>query len=108
MKLTLVKNFALIGAAGYNLNNKVFMPCDKGQKMETTAKIFQNGRSQAVRIPKEFRLKGSEVRIIKRGDKLILVPLETSKWPKGFWDVFSVDPDFKTPDPLLSKPFNLD
>ena len=76
--------------------------------METTAKISQNGRSQAVRIPKAFRLKGSEVRIIKKGDKLILEPLETSKWPKGFWDAFPADPDFKTPEPLTSKPFNLD
>ena len=81
---------------------------NKGQKVETTAKIFQNGRSQAVRIPKEFRLKGSEVRIIKKGDRLIFVPLETSKWSEGFWDTFSVDPNFKTPEPLPSKPFNLD
>ncbi len=76
--------------------------------MEATAKIFQNGQSQAVRIPKEFWLKGSEVRIIKKGDKLILVPITTSNWPEGFWITFSADPDFKTPEPLPSKPFNLD
>ena len=76
--------------------------------MKTTAKIFQNGRSQAVRIPKAFRLKGNEVRITKKGEKLILEPLESSKWPKGFWDVFSVDPDFNTPEPLPSKPFHLE
>jgi len=76
--------------------------------METTAKIFQNGRSQAVRIPKAFRLKGSEVKITKKGDKLILEPLASSRWPKGFWDVFAADPDFKTPEPLPIKPFDLD
>jgi len=76
--------------------------------MKTTAKIFQNGRSQAVRIPKAFRLKGNEVRITKKGEKLILEPLESSTWPKGFWDVFSVDPDFETPEPLPSKPVHLE
>ena len=38
------------------------------------AKIFQSGNSQAVRIPKEFRLDGSEVEIFKRGDEVILKP----------------------------------
>lgn len=36
------------------------------------AKIFKSGNSQAVRIPKEFRLEGSVVEIFKRGDELIL------------------------------------
>lgn len=39
-----------------------------------TAKIFMSGNSQAVRIPKEFQLKGDEVEIQKRGDTLILRP----------------------------------
>ena len=34
-----------------------------------TAKLFQNGRSQAVRLPKEFRLQGKEVKISKQGNK---------------------------------------
>jgi antitoxin VapB len=38
-----------------------------------TAKLFQNGRSQAVRLPKEFRFEGqSEVFIIRDGDRIIL------------------------------------
>ena len=76
--------------------------------MESIAKVFQNGRSQAVRIPKEFRFKGSEVKISKKGDRVILEPLEISRWPKGFWDAFPVDPDFKTPEALPSKNFDLD
>ncbi len=76
--------------------------------MELIAKIFQNGRSQAVRIPKEFRFRGSEVKISKKGDKVILEPLERSKWPEGFWDVFLTDKDFKTPEALPSKNFSLD
>ncbi|WP_411824614.1 type II toxin-antitoxin system antitoxin VapB [Leptospira sp. 'Mane'] len=39
-----------------------------------TAKIFLNGRSQAVRLPKEFQFKGEEVFIQKVGDAVILVP----------------------------------
>ncbi|MCD6271403.1 MAG: AbrB/MazE/SpoVT family DNA-binding domain-containing protein [Deltaproteobacteria bacterium] len=76
--------------------------------MELIAKIFQNGRSQAVRIPKAFRFRGSEVKISKKGDKVILEPLERSKWPEGFWDIFFADKDFKTPEALSSKNFSLD
>ena len=75
--------------------------------MELIAKIFQNGRSQAVRIPKAFRFKGHEVKISKKGDKLILEPLKRSRWPEGFWDAFLVDKDFKTPEALPSKNFSL-
>jgi len=50
-----------------------------------TAKLFQNGRSQAVRLPKEFRLPGSEVSIRKEGDLVILEPLKRAVWPRGYW-----------------------
>ena len=76
--------------------------------METTAKLFQNGRSQAVRLPKAFRFKGAEVKIRKEGDKVILEPLEQKTWPDGFWDAFPADPDFKLPQPLASTPVDLD
>lgn len=36
------------------------------------AKIFMTGRSQAVRLPKEFRFEGTEVEIFRRGDEVIL------------------------------------
>lgn len=39
-----------------------------------TAKLFWTGRSQAVRLPKEFRFEGSEVRITRDGDRIILEP----------------------------------
>ncbi len=41
----------------------------------TTAKVFWSGRSQAVRLPKEFRFKASEVTIVKSGTKIILEPV---------------------------------
>lgn len=39
-----------------------------------TAKIFMNGRSQAVRLPKAYRFDGDEVYIKKVGDMVILMP----------------------------------
>ncbi|THB65104.1 MAG: AbrB/MazE/SpoVT family DNA-binding domain-containing protein, partial [Spirochaetaceae bacterium] len=46
------------------------------------AKIFQNGRSQAVRLPKEFQFMDKEVFIQKHGDAVILVPHDKA------WEVF--------------------
>ncbi len=43
-----------------------------------TAKIFQTGRSQAVRLPKEFRFSCSEVVVRHLGNGLLLLPLESS------------------------------
>jgi antitoxin VapB len=40
------------------------------------AKLFMNGRSQAVRLPKEFQFSGKEVNISRDGDKVILEPAE--------------------------------
>ena len=47
-----------------------------------TAKLFENGRSQAVRLPKDFRFKGKDVYIRKLGDAVLLVPTEKK------WEVF--------------------
>lgn len=43
-----------------------------------TAKIFQNGQSQAVRLPKEFRFEDSEVFIKKSGNVVQLIPRSDS------------------------------
>ena len=40
-----------------------------------TAKLFWSGRSQAVRLPKDFRFEGKEVRIRRRGNAVILEPI---------------------------------
>ncbi len=47
-----------------------------------SAKLFINGRSQAVRLPKEFQFSGSDVLIHKVGDAVILLPHDKS------WEVF--------------------
>ncbi len=39
-----------------------------------TAKLFENGRSQAVRLPKEYRFEGNDVYIKKVGEMVILIP----------------------------------
>jgi len=49
------------------------------------AKLFQNGRSQAVRLPKAFRMKGDEVHVRREGDAVILEPVKKRAWPKGYW-----------------------
>ncbi len=42
------------------------------------AKLFKHGRSQAVRLPKEFRMPGKEVRVRRVGRGVLLEPLDAS------------------------------
>ena len=44
--------------------------------MRATAKLFTHGRSQAVRLPKEFRFEGKEVRVSRVGSRVILEPFD--------------------------------
>lgn len=57
-----------------------------------TAKIFENGRSQTVRLPKECRFSSDEVMVNKIGDIVILLPKQ-NKWESFFQaiDMFSED-----------------
>ena len=48
-------------------------------KETATAKIFKHGRSQAVRLPKEFRLPGKEVRVRRIGRAVLLEPVERDR-----------------------------
>jgi antitoxin VapB len=54
--------------------------------MIATAKLFAHGRSQAVRLPKEFRFEGTEVRVTKVGDKVILEPIDSGAMPWALID----------------------
>ena len=58
-----------------------------------TAKLFQNGESQAVRLPKEFRLSGSEVFIKRVGNATILIPLD-NPWDPLFKSLSEFSPDY--------------
>jgi antitoxin VapB len=53
------------------------MPADspKSGVSERLASLFRNGRNQAVRIPREFEMQGTEVLMRKDGDRLILTPV---------------------------------
>jgi len=45
------------------------------ETMEKRAKLFRNGGSQAVRLPKEFQFDGMEVRIRREGQNVVLEPV---------------------------------
>jgi antitoxin VapB len=60
-----------------------------------TAKIFTNGQSQAVRLPKAYRLKGKETYITKIGDAIILLP-KLEKWNLMFASLDKFSDDFMT------------
>jgi antitoxin VapB len=57
------------------------------------AKLFQNGRSQAVRLPKEFRFEGDRVRIRRVAEGVLLEPLipDTARWFEEL-DRFNTEP----------------
>ena len=67
--------------------------------MTKLAKVFQNGRSQAIRIPKEFRVDTQEVYIEKIGDSLIIRPKKDNKWD----DFFNLLEDVDTTDFLETR-----
>ena len=58
-----------------------------------TAKVFMNGRSQALRLPKEFRFDTDEVYISKQGDNLIIFPKKPT-WDDFFATTSAFDDDF--------------
>lgn len=57
-----------------------------------TAKLFRNGRSQAVRLPREFRFSGDHVLIKRAGNGVLLLPAERS------WDALTRSLDEFSPD----------
>ena len=61
--------------------------------MRKSAKIFMNGRSQAVRLPKEFRFDCDEVYVEKQGDKLIISAVAPD-WNEFFDSVSVFGDDF--------------
>lgn len=58
-----------------------------------SAKLFMNGRSQAVRLPKEFRFEGDEVYIYREGDRIVLSSKRNS-WKSFFEDKSKPSSDF--------------
>jgi antitoxin VapB len=58
-----------------------------------TARLFINGRSQAVRVPKEFQFKGDDVYIQKIGDAVMLFPVD-KQWKTFLHGLNSFSGDF--------------
>ena len=58
-----------------------------------TAKLFKNGQSQAVRLPKEFRFKGREVFIKRSGNAVVLLP-EKDSWQSLVSSLEQFSPEF--------------
>lgn len=61
--------------------------------MKHIAKLFKNGRSQAVRLPKEFRFEGEEVFIWKEANRIVLAP-KSKSWREFFENVPLTSDDF--------------
>ena len=61
--------------------------------MTKLAKLFLNGRSQAVRLPLEFRFPGTEVRVTRQGRGVLLEPVvsDVDQWFAGL-DRYAVEP----------------
>ena len=58
-----------------------------------TAKIFLNGRSQAVRLPKKYRFNTDKVLIFKRGDEVVLKEKKES-WSEFFAEESAFGKDY--------------
>ncbi len=74
--------------------------------MNHIAKIFMNGRSQAVRLPKEFRFDCDEVFVRKQGDEIVISPKQ-STWDDFFDQPPAFDENFMD-DREQSEPQNRD
>jgi antitoxin VapB len=61
------------------------------------ASLFWTGRSQAVRLPKEFRFEGDTVLVRREGNAVILEPARD--WPEGYVESFAGVPDDFTRPP---------
>lgn len=57
-------------------------------KKEIRAKLFCNGRSQAVRLPKEFRFEGKEVRLLQVKEEILIQPISPATKPWATLDEF--------------------
>jgi len=61
---------------------------------ERHVSLFRNGRNQAIRIPREFELEGTEAIIHKEGDKLIIEPVKKKSLKALLASLPTVDEDF--------------
>lgn len=63
------------------------------------AKVFWTGKSQAVRLPKEFRFATAEVEIHREGERVVLqatsIRRDAKGWPLAWWALAGAAPEFE-------------
>jgi antitoxin VapB len=69
----------------------------------STARVFRSGNSQAVRLPKQFRLKSKEVEIFRRGNELVLRE-KHANLSRAFDLLAGLPDDFEIPDRAKDAP----
>jgi antitoxin VapB len=74
---------------------------------ERRVRLFKNGRSQAVRIPREFELPGEEAVIRKEGERLIIEPAPSKSLLALLATLDPIDEDFPPIDKKPPKPIDL-
>jgi len=69
-----------------------------------TAKIFDSGNSQAIRLPKKYQIKGKEAFITKVGDAIVIIPMK-QKWNLFLGSLEKFSDDFLSGrvQPILEK-----
>lgn len=61
------------------------------------ARVFMTGRSQAVRLPKEYRVPGDSVFVKRLGTGILLIPKTADRWSAAFAALDEFPPDFEVP-----------
>jgi antitoxin VapB len=81
---------------------------------ERHVRLFRNGRSQAVRIPRDFELPGDEAIIRKDGDKLVIEPVRKKRSLSELleemktWEPLGPDDQFPEIEDLPARPDRID
>jgi antitoxin VapB len=74
---------------------------------ERNARLFRNGRNQAIRIPREFELPGTQARLRKEGEALIITPVKERSLLNTLKALRPIDEDFPRIDELSAERVDL-
>ena len=85
---------SLVGGNRKRISRADKAAADASTSARKTARLFTNGASQAVRLPKEFRMSGTEVRIWKEGNRVVMEPVQ-SGWDAMFAAIAELPEDFR-------------
>jgi antitoxin VapB len=83
------------------------MPKEIIKPVERRVRLFKNGRSQAVRIPREFELPGEDAIMRKEGERLIIEPVPRKSLLELLATFEQIDEDFPEIDDPPPEPFSL-